>query len=142
MKNIHDYDDIISLPRHVSLNRRHMSNGERAAQFSPFAALTGYDDAIRETARLTDQRTVLSESELAVLNEKFSFLAGHIEERPEVTVTFFVKDEKKDGGRYETRTGRLRRLDPLQRILVFADRSALAIDDIYDIRSEILNHME
>ena len=131
----HRYDDIIDLPRHVSKNHRPMSNADRAAQFLPFAALTGYDDAIRETARLTDQRIELSESELTELNDQFQRIAGQIRQQPEVTVTYFVEDEKKTGGRYETRTLQIRRIDPVRRVLIGKDRTVIAMDDIIEIHS-------
>ncbi len=136
MNDEHRYDDIIDLPHHVSKNRKQMSGLERAAQFSPFAALTGYDAAIRETARLTDQKIQLSESELEELNEQLALLAGQLDRRPEVTLTFFVEDERKEGGRYETRTVRLRRIDPVQRVLITEDREKIAMDDILAIRKD------
>ena len=135
MKDPHRYDDIIDLPRHVSKNHRPMSNADRAAQFLPFAALTGYDYAIRETARLTDQRIELSESELTELNDQFQRIAGQIRQQPEVTVTYFVEDEKKTGGRYETRTLQIRRIDPVRRVLIGKDRTVIAMDDIIEIHS-------
>lgn len=136
MKDDHRYDDIIDLPHHVSKNRKRMSNLERAAQFSPFAALTGYDAAIRETARLTGEKIQLSESELEELNEQFVLLSEKLDDKPEVTVTFFVEDERKDGGRYETKTVRLRRIDPVQRLLITDDREKIAMDDIMAIRKD------
>lgn len=136
MKDDHRYDDIIDLPHHVSKNRKQMSRLDRAAQFSPFAALTGYDAAIRETARLTDRRIQLSDSELEELNERFVLLSGQLDERPEVTLTVFVEDERKDGGRYETKTVRLRRIDTVQRILITEDRDKIAMDDILAIRKD------
>ena len=135
MKDPHRYDDIIDLPRHVSKNHRPMSNADRAAQFLPFAALTGYDDAIRETARLTENRIELSESELTELNDQFQRIAGQIRQQPEVTVTYFVEDEKKTGGRYETRTLQIRRIDPVRRVLIGKDRTVIAMDDIIEIHS-------
>ena len=135
MKDPHRYDDIIDLPRHVSKNHRPMSNADRAAQFLPFAALTGYDDAIRETARLTENRIELSESELTELNDQFQMIAGQIRQQPEVTVTYFVEDEKKTGGRYETRTLQIRRIDPVRRVLIGKDRTVIAMDDIIEIHS-------
>ncbi|MBE6128112.1 MAG: YolD-like family protein [Erysipelotrichaceae bacterium] len=135
MKDPHRYDDIIDLPRHVSKNHRPMSNADRAAQFLPFAALTGYDDAIRETARLTENRIELSENELTELNDQFQRIAGQIRQQPEVTVTYFVEDEKKTGGRYETRTLQIRRIDPVRRVLIGKDRTVIAMDDIFEIHS-------
>ncbi len=137
MKDPHRYDDIIDLPRHVSKNRRPMSNADRAAQFLPFAALTGYDDAIRETARLTENRIELSENELQELNDRFLMIIDHIREQPEVTLTYFVADGKKDGGRYVTRTMKIRRADPVQRILTASDRTVIAMDDIIKMHSAI-----
>ena len=139
MKDIHIYDDIIGLPHHVSKTHPPMPNSERAAQFSPFAALTGYDAAIIETARLTDQKQELSETELALLDEKFSLLAERIDQRPEVAVTYFVRDASKDGGSYVTQTLKARRLDPIKRVLVTEEKKEIALDDILDIRADFIN---
>ena len=115
------YADIIGLPHHVSENRPHMSIHDRAAQFAPFAALTGYDEMVREEERLTERRRELTEEETERLNQKLTILAdvladGH---HPEVTAEYFVPDERKDGGRYETVTGRLKKIDQAGRKLVF-----------------------
>ena len=138
MKDIHEYDDIISLPHPDSAFHPRMSLLERAAQFSPFAALTGYDDAVKETARLTDEKIVLSEEELKQLNIKFTLLMPHIKERPEVTLTRFIADEKKSGGRYLTETVRIRRLNPVKRILITEDNRKISLDDITDLQNEFL----
>ena len=92
------YSDIIDLPHHVSTKHPHMSPEDRAAQFSPFAALTGYDDAIRETGRLTERRVELDDEELARLDEKFHILQEHLEEQPVVRFTYFKPDMRKEGG--------------------------------------------
>lgn len=136
MKDIHEYDDIIALPHPESASHPRMSLLERAAQFSPFAALSGYDDAVKETARLTDEKTVLSEEELEQLNQKFALLMPHIKERPEVTLTRFVADEKKSGGRYLTETVRIRRLDLIHRLLITVAGQKISLDDIADLQIE------
>lgn len=103
------YEDIINLPHHVSDKRPQMSMWDRAAQFSPFAALTGYDDAVTETARLTDDKIELDESAQATLDMKQHILMETISEQPEISVTYFKKDVKKAGGTYLTLTGKLKK---------------------------------
>lgn len=105
------YDDIISLPHPTSSRHPRMPISDRAAQFSPFAALAGHSAALAETARLTDRQIELSDDDKAVLDQKQRILLEHIKECPEITVTWFRPDEKKDGGQYITTTGRLRRID-------------------------------
>ena len=125
------YDDIINLPHKQSEKRAHMSNHDRAAQFSPSVALTGYSDSIEETARLTDGRIVLGEYEADLVNEKLRKLA----ERPkqEIRVTYFVPDGKKQGGKYITEAKKVRRVDETGRKLIFDDKSEMAFGDIVDI---------
>jgi len=133
-----NYDDIMNLPHHVSSKRPQMSQKDRAAQFAPFAALTGYDDEIKETARLTDAKIELDEDKQRVLNEKQNYLAEHIKVMPEVTVVYFVPDNRKTGGAYISYTGNLRRIDEYERTLIFEDKTVIPIDDVYDLVSEIL----
>lgn len=133
-KDMHRYDDMIHLPHHQSGTRPHMSLHDRAAQFSPFAALTGYDAAVEEAARLTEQKLELSEEEKATLSAKLTEIKEHIKERPEVTVTYFVPDERKAGGTYVTVTGTVRRIDEFERIVVMQDQSRIPIDDIIDLQ--------
>ena len=128
------YDDIIDLPRPKSAHEP-MPMGDRAAQFSPFAALTGYEDAIDETARLTDARVELGESAVEELERKLTDLAARISERPEISVTYFVPDARKEGGAYVTRTGTLKRIDELGRELVFADGVRIAVGDIISVET-------
>ena len=99
------YDDIINLPHHVSQTRPQMSMIDRAAQFSPFAALTGYDAAIKETGRLTDTKLEIGDEERDVLDRKQQYLQKIVADRPEITITYFVPDEKKAGGSYTSLTG-------------------------------------
>ena len=130
-----EYDDIIDLPRPKSKHEP-MPMSDRAAQFSPFAALTGYGDAIDETARLTDARIELSEEERAELDYKQQYLATL--DSPTVTVTYFVPDERKTGGAYVTHTGTLKRIDELERMMVFKDGLRVPLDEVMDIKCEQL----
>lgn len=133
MRDITQYEDMLHLPHHTSVLRPRMSNLERAAQFSPFAALTGYEAAIAETARQTDTRAELDESEKALLNEKLQILRKHIDRRPAVTITYFRPDERKAGGAYVRAAGTVQRIDETERRLVLADRTTIPIEQIYAI---------
>ena len=129
------YEDILHLPHHVSPTRPQMSMEDRAAQFSPFAALTGYDAAILETGRLTEDKLELGEETQAILDRKQRYLAEIIDTKPEITVTYFVPDEKKSGGAYSTVTGFLKRIDEYERELVLTDGRKIQLDAIFDIES-------
>ena len=130
------YGDIIHLPHHVSKSRPQMSMEDRAAQFSPFAALTGYDAAILETGRLTEDKLELGEETQAILDRKQRYLAEIIDTKPEITVTYFVPDEKKSGGAYSTVTGFLKRIDEYERVLMLTDGRKIQLDAIFDIESD------
>lgn len=131
------YEDIINLPHHVSKTRPQMSMPDRAAQFSPFAALTGYDAAINETGRLTDERTDLGEETKAMLDMKQHYLLEVISDQPEITVTYFVPDERKAGGAYVTVTGNLKRIDEYERLLILTNGKKIPMDEIADVESDI-----
>ena len=131
------YDDIISLPHHVSLRRGRMSMHDRAAQFAPFAALTGHSAAIAETARLTDEMVELSEDERAVLDRKQQMLMSALRSRPEIRVTCFVHDRLKSGGKYITVTGQLKDIDSTERVMVLTDGRRIDMDCILEIESGI-----
>ena len=137
-----NYDDIINLPHHVSTTRPQMPIAKRAAQFSPFAALTGYDAAILETARLTDQRIELGESDIAVLAMKLTLLADRASEQPEVTITYFLADEKKAGGSYVTAAGTVKKVDDVERVIILTGGDLIPIGDILDMQSEIFDVMQ
>lgn len=126
------YEDIINLPHHQSDKRPHMSNYERAAQFSPFAALTGFDDEINEAARLTDCRPQLTEDQLNSLDEAIQRISDL--DKPLIAVTFFVPDVNKSGGSYRVYTGNLRFLDLGEGKLKFTDDTAIPLDDVVDVR--------
>lgn len=129
------YADIIDLPHHVSVTRRHMSIKDRAAQFSAFAALTGYSDKIKETARLTDDKCELDETELEELSLKLAMILARADEKPYITVTYFSSDQKKSGGVYKTVTGNLKKVDEIERTLTLTDGDIIRLDDIIDIES-------
>lgn len=132
------YEDIIKLPHYTSEKRPRMSREARAAQFSPFAALTGHDEAIKETARLTDKKIELDETTKTILNEKFSFIIEHINSQPEITVTYFIPDDHKAGGMYVDFTGEVKKYDYLSRTLHFVDMTEITVDDIIEIESSVL----
>ena len=128
------YDDIIELPHHVSSARPQMPMIDRAAQFMPFRALTGYEDAVHETARLTDKRVELTEDEKALLDAKLQRLADRLDSHPQATLTWFQPDKRKTGGAYVTTTGRLRRIDDFEGALILLGGERIFIEDILDIQ--------
>lgn len=131
------YDDIINLPYHKSDKRPHMSNYDRAAQFSPFSALTGHDLAIRETARLTDEKKDLDESQKEQINRKINCIQEHIKENPQITITYFLYDKYKNGGKYVKLTGKVKMIDEYQKVIKMVDNKIVSIEDIFDIESEL-----
>ena len=131
------YEDIMNLRRPQYPDHPPMSIHDRAAQFSPFAALVGYDDAVAETARLTDRRREISEEELRELNEAVASLSECIATRPLVTVDYFIPDARKEGGRYESVTGTVRKIDEYAMILYLDDGTAVPIDNILEISGRI-----
>ena len=133
------YDDIINMPAPVSEYHPQMSMINRAAQFAPFAALTGYDDAIDETARTTIGKAELESGETDIINLKLNVLKGNSTKHPEIEITYFIRDEYKDGGKYITVKGRFRKLDEYALILFLEDGTFIPVDDIYDISGEIFN---
>ena len=140
-ENNHKYDDIIGLPHHVSATRPRMSMIDRAAQFSPFQALTGYGAAIQDTGRLTDRKIELSEDERILLDMKQQILLDNIRECPDVSITYFIPDERKAGGSYVTVTGNVKKIDDYQRLLILTDRAQIPLDEIVDIESELFNNI-
>ena len=127
------YDDIIALPHPEPRTHPRMSLHDRAAQFSPFAALTGHSAAIAETGRLTDSRITLDESEMARVDAELQHLQELLPSRPTVSITYFVPDERKAGGSYQTVTGTVRRIDTVNGALLLTDRRGIPIADIFDI---------
>lgn len=136
------YGDIMNLPHHVSATRPPMPMKDRAAQFSPFAALVGYDAAIRETGRLTEERAELAEDGLNELNAKFRFLLAHPEAAAEVTITCFRADERKAGGAYVETTGVVGKIDLPERRITMRDGTTIPMDDVCALRGELFAFME
>ncbi len=134
---MNEYEDIIHLPHHVSKKHPQMSMSDRAAQFSPFAALTGYDDAVEETARLTDRRIELDEYEMRHLDERLQKLAALAEEHPEISVSYFLPDARKDGGAYITVTGHVKKIENFARKIILTDGTSIPIREVIAVDGEL-----
>lgn len=130
------YEVLLSMPHHVSKSRPQMSAHDRAAQFSPFAALTGYDGVLQETGRVTEQRIDLTEEQKAVLDHRIRWLVGQVNSHPAVSITYFVKDVRKEGGAYLTHSGKIRKIQEYERLLVLEDGIQIPIDDILRVEAE------
>lgn len=132
---MNNYDDIINMPHHVSKTRKPMSLQNRSAQFAPFSALTTYDDKIREVARETSKKIELDDGIKLILNDKLSFIKNNIKLRPKVTITYFVKDTRKENrGRYKTITGNVRVIDEIYKRIILIDNTIISFDNIIDIK--------
>lgn len=136
------YEDIINLPHHISTKRPQMSMLDRAAQFSPFAALTGYDAAIKETGRLTDEKIEMDEESLNMLNMKFQLLVDTLDNKHEVAFTYFKPDETKAGGAYVTATGCVKKIDDFERLITMMDGTKIPMDDVYSIEGDIFKALD
>ena len=136
------YDEIMGLPHHISKTRPQMPMSDRAAQFAPFAALTGYDAAIKETRRLTDERIELDVEALSALDMKYQLLMEALDEAPEVTITYFQPDERKAGGKYLTATGAVKKVDDFERRITMQDGAKIPMDDVLSIEGELFSVLE
>ncbi|NLM04174.1 MAG: YolD-like family protein [Clostridiales bacterium] len=132
-----EYNDIINLPRHVSKKRSPMPIRDRAAQFSPFAALTGHDTAIKETARITEDKIELDSYIKEELNIKLQILMDRLREKPEIKITYFQPDDKKDGGKYITTTGVVKKIDSCDQMIYLIDGTEIIMDEIINIEGKI-----
>ena len=135
-KDFSQYEDMLYLKRPVSRTHPPMDIMDRAAQFSPFAALTGYEAAVKETARLTDDREELDEDEKTRLNAQLQKISARLQEQPEVMVTYFAPDERKTGGARQTYRGRLRKIDRNRKMLIMVDQTELPIENLLNIECE------
>lgn len=142
MEDPHRYDDIIHLLHHKSTVHPPMDILDRAAQFSPFAALTGYDAAIHEAARVTDQKIELDESSKEALNEKILLLLRRVKEQPAVTITWFVADDKKEGGYYTAVKGYVKKIEETEGVILLSDETRIPLDDIIEIDGDILSSVD
>lgn len=132
------YTDILNLPHPTSKKHPRMTRTARAAQFAPFAALTGYNEAVKETARLTDEQLELDDTEKAQLNEKLQLLRQHLPRQLPITITFFIPDTKKAGGSYQTITGPVKKIQEYERRLIMTDGTIIPIDAIIGLYGETL----
>ena len=129
-----NYDDIINLPHHVSKSHPQMSMMNRAAQFAPFAALTGHSAAIEETARLTESQQELTDEKSEILNQKMAYLREVINEHPTISITYFEPDKKKVGGKYKSTEGQLQNIDDYNQTIVMKNGEAIPLKSILDIQ--------
>ena len=136
------YDEIMGLPHHDSKTRPQMPMSDRAAQFAPFAALTGYDSAIKETGRLTDERIELDVEALSALDMKYQLLMEALDEAPEVTITYFRPDERKAGGKYVSAVGAVKKIDDFERRITMQDGAQIPMDDVLSIEGELFSVLE
>ena len=136
------YDDILHLPHHVSEKHPPMSRLDRAAQFSPFAALTGYEAAVKETARLTDRRIELDEGEKEAIDQRLTLVQERLPVPTEVTITYFIPDKKKAGGAYVNISGTVKKIDDYERMVILRDGTSIPIDDILHINGELFDDIE
>ena len=140
--NPHKYDDMICLPHPVSKFHPPMARIKRAAQFASFDALTGFGAAIHEAGRETEEKKELSEDEIDMIDAKLAVIQYHIKEQPNITVTYFIPDDKKAGGRYVTVSGNVRKLDGVERVMVFTNETRIPIEDIRMIEGELFKAYE
>ena len=136
------YTAILALPHPGSKTLPQMPMSYRAAQFAPFAALTGYDAAIKETGRLTDERIELDEEALTALDMKYQLLMDALDDKPEVTITYFQPDERKAGGKYMTATGAVKKVDDFERRITMQDGAKIPMDDVLSIEGELFSVLE
>ena len=137
-----NYEDIINLPHHVSKNHPQMTKEARAAQFAPFAALTGHSDAVKEAARLTDKRIEIDENLKSILNNKLQLILENIKEKPEITFTYFTYDSKKEGGKYISVTNKIRKIDIVSGYVLLVDKTKIPIKEIINITGNLFKQYE
>lgn len=132
------YADIINLPHYVSKKHPRMSMEARAAQFAPFAALAGYEDAVEETARLTEERIEIDEEVKKELNKKLQIIKDQIAKMPEITFVYFIPDEKKKGGRYAKITGNVKKVDEYNQTIILTDKTYIPIKEIIEMTGTVI----
>ena len=140
--NPHKYDDMIGLGHPISRTHPPMARIKRAAQFASFDALTGFGAAIHEAGRETEEKKELSEDEIDMIDAKLAVIQYHIKEQPNITVTYFIPDDKKSGGRYVTVSGNVRKLDGLERVIMMVDGTQIPIEDVRYIEGDLFRLSE
>ena len=131
------YEDIVNIPRHISKVHPQATMADRAARFSPFAAISGYEDMVKEAARVTEERIDITDATKELLNEKLNMIIEFLDEAPVVTIIYFEPDKKKDGGAYISITGTVKRIDEYERIVLMSDDKKIRIEEIYAIESDL-----
>lgn len=137
-----NYEDIINLPHPISKRHPQMDISQRAAQFAPFAALTGYEENIKESARLTDKRIEIDEELKVILNNKIQLIIEYIKEKPEITFTYFIYDNKKSGGKYVNITGIVKKIDTIEEYIILTDKTKIPIKEIININGKIFENYQ
>ena len=137
-----NYDDMLDMPHHVSKVHPQMTMQQRAAQFSPFAALSGHGEAVQEAQRLTDDKLDLDERQKIELDEKLQILLQHLKEQPKLHIVYFIPDDKKAGGEYVSKEGKIRKFDPYEKTLIMADGTRIAIDQISELKGELFDNLD
>lgn len=140
--NKDNYEDIINLPHYEPKYHTRMSIEARSAQFAPFSALTGYEEKVKETARVTDKKIELDEETKLLLNSKLQILIDNINNNPEVTFTYFIKDKNKEGGKYINITGNIKKIDTNKNLVILTNKIVIPITDIINITSKLFNSSE
>lgn len=138
MNDEHKYDDIINLEHHVSKVHKQMSLENRSAQFAPFSALTGYGDEVKEAERTTEERIEIDEELRGILDEKLQLIQRKIKEQPKIEITYFIPDNKKQGGKYQNVTGNIKRIDNYNKYIILTNDIRISIDEIIDISADFL----
>ena len=142
MKYDRQYDDIINLPHHISKKHPQMSLYARSAQFAPFTALTGYEEAVKETARETNERIDIEDELKSILDGKLQIILEQIKNHPEISITYFIADSKKNGGEYVTVTGLVKKVDLYNQYIYLIDNTEIPINEIIDISGDIFKVYE
>lgn len=135
---MNNYDDIIYLNRPIS-KHSHQSIESRASQFAPFAALVGYDSAIKETARLTDKKIEIDDGLKEMLNSKLNYINEHIKDMNEITITYFVKDTSKNGGKYIEKSGIVKKIDSVEGTIKLFDNTIISMIDVINIKGNLFD---
>lgn len=130
---MNQYDDILHLPHFVSKNHKPMSNINRAAQFTPFSALAGHEEAVIETARKTNEKIILDDSKIEMLNQKLQQINENLPMNSPISITYFKQDERKEGGNYITIFSIIKKIDVIQQVLILEDKKIIKFIDIYSI---------